>query len=411
MNKNSDPTLSPPSSPVPQLVAVATPTKMRKFKTIPIFIVENHNDVLEFLFKCFAKRYLPFEHNFMIHFDSHPDMCLDPQMDSHLVYDKDALLQQLSIENWIMPTVFAGFFDKLLWIKRPFAKQIPCGRHRLLVGECEHRIKLVSNLDYFVTDGAVCLERDLQKTKECTLEVIELEGRKADSLAELFTSERFANDPTFSYVLDIDLDYFSTKNPFLSIYEKVDLYAKLKKIYIVEKPADYDTSDPESIQKFVNRRNRQLENLEEIFHHLESENNLDDFQAEDQHHNELVSQVTILMECLKVHYPGETIDWMLLHAAGCTCDHDDTELPHHVSTDIEIEDSMKQFRVFLKQLGNKLPTVVTISRSTDDDYTPKEQVEHIQRSVLVALQDAYHEHITKNPIHYYKDEEIDFEKL
>jgi hypothetical protein len=234
---------------------------------------------------------------------------------------------------------------------------------------------------------------------------------KSDWVAAMFASDRFGNDPTFSYVLDIDLDYFSTRNPFLSVYKKADLYSKLKGIYIVEKSADYDVSDPETVQRFVQRRNQQLDKLEEIFQHLESENNLDDFQAEDQHQAKLVVQIKVLIECLKVHYPNETIDWMLLHTAGCTCDLADTELPHHVSTTTEIENSMKQFTSFLRQLGDKTPTVVTISRSSDDDYTPQEQVEQIQRSVLAALQDVFHENIVEDPICYYKDEEIAFEAL
>jgi hypothetical protein len=57
----------------------------------------------------FRKRYLPFEHNLMIHCDSHPDMFF-PIFDLHLAYDKEELLQQLSIENWISP--------QCLWVVR-----------------------------------------------------------------------------------------------------------------------------------------------------------------------------------------------------------------------------------------------------------------------------------------------------
>jgi hypothetical protein len=408
--KTSSTCSSPPSSPAPQLVeAVVKPTpKLRKFKKIPIFIVENHNDVLEFLYKCFAKRYLPFEHNLMIHFDSHPDMCF-PNFDSHLAYDKEELLQQLSIENWIMPTVFVGLFDKLVWVKREFAKQIPCGRHELVVGEHENKIKIFSNLDYFITDGAFCLKEKLQKAKSCTLDVMELDGQT--SMGSLFSTDRFANNPTFSYALDIDLDYFSTKNPFLTLYEKADLYNKLKSIYITDKAEDYDVNDVESIARFVRSRNDQLDKLEEIFQHLESDDNLDDFFAEDQQQCSLVEQVKSLADCLKTHYPNEPFDWAVIHAAGCTCDLDGTELPHHISTDIEIEESLKQFCTFLKQLTTKLPTVVTISRSSEDDYTPKEQVDYIERSVVETLQAIFHENITQEPIFYYKNEEYQFERL
>jgi hypothetical protein len=169
--------------------------------SIPIFIVENHNDVLESLYKCFAKLYLPFEHNLIIHFDSHPNMCF-PNFDSHLAYDKEELLQQLSIENWIMPTVFVGLFDKLVWVKREFAQNIPCGRHELVVGEHENKIKIFSNLDYFITFLEV-------KTAEGKVVYIGCDGAGwRTSMGSLFSTDRFANNPTLNFALDIDLDYW-----------------------------------------------------------------------------------------------------------------------------------------------------------------------------------------------------------
>lgn len=44
------------------------------------------------------------------------------------------------------------------------------------------------------------------------------------------------------YILDIDLDFFSTKNPFRSMYERVNLYEKLSKLYSFKRPS---SSDPE----------------------------------------------------------------------------------------------------------------------------------------------------------------------
>ena len=59
--------------------------KLKKFKKIPVFIVENHDNVMEFLLKCFATRHLPFENIMMIHFDSHPDMCIPRLMPAKTV--------------------------------------------------------------------------------------------------------------------------------------------------------------------------------------------------------------------------------------------------------------------------------------------------------------------------------------
>lgn len=80
----------------------------RKFQKIPIFIADYHNDVLEFIYRCFATRHLPLENNILIHFDSHPDMVISRDIAAISSFDKETMLAELSIENWIMPTCYAG---------------------------------------------------------------------------------------------------------------------------------------------------------------------------------------------------------------------------------------------------------------------------------------------------------------
>nr|KAF7434529.1 hypothetical protein H0235_002720 [Vespula pensylvanica] len=45
------------------------------------------------------------------------------------------------------------------------------------------------------------------------------------------------------YILDIDLDFFSTRNPFKLLYDDINLYDKLAPIYSFQRP---DTNDPEA---------------------------------------------------------------------------------------------------------------------------------------------------------------------
>ena len=59
-----------------------------------------------------------------------------------------------------------------------------------------------------------------------------------------------------------------------------------------------------------------------------------------------------------------------------------TDLPIHQSSEEEIQDLMdatKQLLVMLlKKFTQGLPKIIAVARSTDDEYTPANQVEFIQ---------------------------------
>lgn len=59
-------------------------------------------------------------------------------------------------------------------------------------------------------------------------------------------------------------------------------------------------------------------------------------------------------------YRESEIDWMLIHNAGCTID--DTELPHHVTSKVDLDRLIEgTFKSFLNALPAP-PTIVTIAR-------------------------------------------------
>ncbi|CAH0380731.1 unnamed protein product [Bemisia tabaci] len=77
------------------------------------------------------------------------------------------------------------------------------------------------------------------------------------------------------------------------------------------------------------------------------------------------------------------VEWEVIHDAGCTMD--DTELPHHVTSVPTLQRLLNStFDSFLQVLPGK-PTLVTISRSSEDDYCPPENVDFIENSVLGIL--------------------------
>ena len=370
-----------------------TTQKLKKFRRIPVFIVENHDDVMEFLLKCFATRHLPFQNMMMIHFDSHPDMCIPRLMAAKTVYQKNELLESLSIENWIIPTLFAGHLNEVQWVRPPWANQMPDGQHTFFVGEYNDRIHVNSVLDYFLTDGCYQRKDKLQNKKEVTIHVSEMN--------DIISNELLNHDEDKHWILDIDLDYFSTHNPFLNIYPKADAYEKLRKLYYINK--NYDPTNLDSVDEYVSNRNKELDFFEKLFGHMAQCGNLENFKCEDKTLEDKFNLATELIDCLCYHYSIYEIDWFIVNDAGCTTDDQDVELPHHESTIAEITEMIKKFEKYLKSL-KKPPTVITIARSSLDDYTPVDQVDIIQNLVLAALKSAFNDKLTDNIALWYKND-------
>lgn len=360
--------------------------KDRKFTKIPVFVVENHNDALELILPALANRYLPFQDNLMIHFDSHPDCCVPRQMPAKYIEERQMMLESLSIENWIVPMMYGKHINETIWIRPNWAHQIADGSHKFFVGDYDGKIQVSSTLDYFLSDGGYQEETMLNNKKEVTLHVSEIEP----SLNELLRDDRH-------WMLDIDLDFFSTLNPFKSIYPEADTYEKLRNIYKIEK--NYDVNDLDSVSKYVKERNKQLDFFETVFQHMAQNGSLEKFKCTDPSLKVKFNQVVELVECLCHHYSIYDIDWFIVNDAGCTTDDDEHQLPHHESSQETITEMIQKFERFIRSLKNP-PTLITIARSTLDGYTPSDQVEEIQTKVIQALRNAFSENLATETLWY-----------
>lgn len=378
-------------------------SKFRKFLKIPIFIVENHNDVLEFIYRCLGSRHLPFQNNKIIHFDSHPDMTIPKYMPAEYIVNKDKLLDSLSIENWLMPTVYAGHINQLIWIKPLWAKQIENGDYRFYIGDHCGFIRCDSYMEYFLSEGTYRPQCDLNNQKLVILNVFTLDESFTECDEQYTNLFNVPNEANETFVLDIDLDFFSTHNPFLNCLSKGTIYADLKKIFkgnFFEQKFDVNT-DSDELLDYVKRRLQHLDDLERVFKHLETDQSVEKLPKSESISN-LWFNLLELIDSIQQQYGSNKIEWMLYYDAGCTFDTND--LPHHESSDTEIDNLIELFKKFLKGMQIK-PVIITISRSTVDDYCPAHQVEHIQNLVLNALKDVYGEEMSDKPILHYKNEE------
>ncbi|XP_053570592.1 UPF0489 protein C5orf22 homolog [Bombina bombina] len=423
--------------------------RLRKYNDLPVWVVEDHHDVLPFIYRAIGSRHLPGSNISFIHFDSHPDLLIPVNMPADTVFDKEALFSELSIENWIIPVVYAGHFSQVVWIHPFWAQQIKEGRHSFLVGKDKSTttIRVTSTDDYFLSDGLYVSEEQLENPKPLQLDVMLLnpvnhpgceDEEKGESVAKklkLTESEVSSEYPLSSssskgfafsicegadgdirkgtcsndnmetcrdatnilslnsklanhilqlleqgeaYVLDVDLDFFSVKNPFKEMYTQ-DEYKILQELYSFKKPNSDSLED--ALVDCVENRIRQLEDLEAAFADFCEDDGEETVQRWAS--NPGMNSLTQLVQSLKSRMGAP--DYEMIHQAGLTCDY--AELPHHVSTEMEIEGFVQSMKHLLKHLPK--PTLVTIARSSLDDYCPSEQVDIIQEKVLDVLRSLY----------------------
>ncbi|CAL8343410.1 unnamed protein product [Merluccius merluccius] len=416
-------------------------TQKRVYAKLPVCIVEDHNDVVCHIYRAIASKHLPMRNIKMVHLDSHPDLLIPVNMSADVVFDKDSLLDQLSIENWIMPMVYADHVSSVAWLHPPWAQQIREGEHRMAVGRdaSTTTIRVTSKDDYFLSDGLYVPEEQLENPKPFTLNVVLVSPVKRSHTAQTdsqgtsggpsppvssgsdFTAmlqpaggergpdghqtagkeicafgscQEDTDDKgstgyvvhtllsvvkeTEPYILDVDLDFFSCKNPFKELYTQEE-YAILQGLYCFRKPSA--TATEEAISECVEHRVHQLEDLEAAFADLledDSQETVARWAA-----NPGMAPLTQLVSSLKArdHSP----DYEMVHQAGLTCDY--SELPHHISTEEEIDGLLLAVELVLKALPK--PTLVTMSRSSLDEYCPVEQVDSIQSMVLAVLERLY----------------------
>ncbi|KAM3928477.1 UPF0489 protein C5orf22 homolog [Leptodactylus fuscus] len=420
--------------------------RLRRYQELPVWVVEDHHDVLPFIYRAIGSKHLPASNISFIHFDSHPDLLIPVNMPADTVFDKEALFSELSIENWIMPVVYAGHFSHVVWLHPSWAQQIKEGNHFFLVGKDKSTttIRVTSTDDYFLSDGLYVPEEQLENPKPLHLDVILLnpvkepgcedadKGESAAKKLKLAENDEVAGGPASAfqcvssqgvalaayegaednmrkgssscdsmetnsdlnsnlarsiievlekgdaYVLDIDLDFFSVKNPFKEMYTQEE-YKILQELYSFKKPGP--GSLKEALVDCVENRIRQLEDLEAAFADFCEDDSEETVQRWASNHG--MSSLVQLVNSLKCRM--EAPDYEMIHQAGLTCDY--AELPHHVSSEMEIECLIQSMKHLLKHLPK--PTLVTLARSSLDDYCPSEQVDYIQEKVLDVLRSLY----------------------
>ncbi|TYZ62269.1 hypothetical protein PybrP1_010237 [[Pythium] brassicae (nom. inval.)] len=362
-----------------------------------VVIADDHHHVLPAIHLAIRRRRLPFDELLVVHVDAHPDLSFPRAVDPALVFAAEELYDALDasvsgIAEFLLPLVYAGHVRSLLWLKPHWAKQSLC---------------VSVPLAHFIDEDAFAPAEDLEPAtiKEWELLVAELPIRATESSAPIADLEASTTPvPPLStndlvlrdameqmreckgYVLDIDLDYFSTWNPFRKVAAVVarvfgSLEAKNRTNHM---PASARVLE----QRAFTAAMAQVQ-TEQLF--------LDPTSAECR------ALVATVLLPLYGQDRSEEFEPLLASFFGALAGLDDEaralvwwagpnmELPHHLSSNEEVERMMAAFAEFLVASGcrEKPPGLVTMATSTSDEYLPPHQLASVQAKVLSMLTDVF----------------------
>eukprot|EP00069_Balaena_mysticetus_P012899 bmy_21859T0 len=317
--------------------------RLRRYHELPVWVVEDHQEVLPFIYRAIGSKHLPASNISFVHFDSHPDLLIPVNMPADTVFDKETLFGELSIENWIIPAVYAGHFSHVIWLHPTWAQQIREGRHHFLVGKdtSTTTIRVTSTDHYFLSDGLYVTEDQLENQKPLQLDVIMVKPYKLCNNQEENDTVSSAKKPKLA--LEDAENTASTNGESCSEGLENDSVTQRRDQTCLQ-PSCSCSSESQECHTSVSTG--------EILEILEKGDAFEEYK--------------ILQELYQFKKPGTNLTEV--HQAGLTCDY--SELPHHISTEQEIE--------YLIQ-----------SVSSLDDYCPSEQVDTIQEKVISVLRSLY----------------------
>ncbi|KAJ8794121.1 hypothetical protein J1605_019035 [Eschrichtius robustus] len=368
--------------------------RLRRYHELPVWVVEDHQEVLPFIYRAIGSKHLPASNISFVHFDSHPDLLIPVNMPADTVFDKETLFGVTSTDHYFLSDGLYVTEDQLENQKPLQLDVIMVKPYKLCNNQEENdavssakkpRLALEDAENTASTNGESCsegLENDSvtqRRDQTCLQPSCSCSSESQECHTSVSTGEILEIlEKGDAFVLDIDLDFFSVKNPFKEMFTQEE-YKILQELYQFKKPGTNLTE--EDLVDCVDTRIHQLEDLEAAFADLcdgDDEETVQKWAS-----NPGMESLVPLVQSLKKRM--EAPDYEMVHQAGLTCDY--SELPHHISTEQEIEYLIQSVYYVLKNLPK--PTVVTIARSSLDDYCPSEQVDTIQEKVISVLRSLY----------------------
>ncbi|VDN10773.1 unnamed protein product [Dibothriocephalus latus] len=200
------------------------------FRKISVVVVEAHSDALTHIYRAIGSKKVPFMGLKLLHFDSHPDLCIPPVLSSVVKSDPIELLEKVEIQSWIMPSVFAGHIDHVVWLHPEWSKQLTNRRSATYsIGTPRDTQLLSVNIpeDYFVDEGSFWPAEEMDSPIPFGLTVATI--HEANTLCKVCV-DIISVLLNHAFILDVDLDTFSTCDPFRNFYSEQQ-FALIDKLF------------------------------------------------------------------------------------------------------------------------------------------------------------------------------------
>ena len=195
-------------------------------KSIKCCIVDDHCDIIPFLFSCWKAKKIELNNNIFIHFDSHPDLIppnslsIKDYCNQQKIYE--TLEQEGGISEFILPLFINNHINKVIWIHQFWCLQfLEDGNKSYFIGDNQDGIASVSLKEsYYFDEGLVFLSEELQFKKQ--IEFFTYTNTNVELFSDIssppppsssLSSVEITTTP-ISWILDICLDYFTVSNPF-----------------------------------------------------------------------------------------------------------------------------------------------------------------------------------------------------
>ena len=335
-------------------------------RSVEVVVVDSHHNVLPHWIRV-SRHLRPGGNVGVLHFDAHPDMSLPPVDVPTAFPALDTGLQDhVTIDSFQLAAFKAGVIDRVVWVRPEWARQIPDGDYRFVIGDDPAgKLRVTSTLDYYVMTGVWIQRNQLHNGRTVSLGVSTAAGLQRSALSG-------------PVILDIDLDYFSTRNPAADEMRQAGIDEEtIQKLYAIFALENLNMSrNPDVCYSQLGQMIQALKNISggPWYSNLGSYFNLirRGFSP-----RSLFKLRNISIEADR----RKQLDVLLevgLHL---------TALPEHRSDSAEIDRRVAEMQRAIQGLAGK-PVIVTIARSSDG-FTHPDLLPEIEAKVLAMLKRTF----------------------